>query len=103
MDLEHEKRLTAVEERSKSNTRRLDEMKPIVEEIHNLSEAIITMTTELKYTNKDVRDIKEKVEAIEQEPGNKWKDSTKALFNAFLGAIGAAAAGGFIYIVSQYM
>ena len=37
----------------------------------------------------------------EQEPARKWKDSTKALFNAFLGAIGAAVAGGLIYLLTM--
>lgn len=103
MDLEHEKRLTEVEARAKSNTKRLDEMKPLVEEIHNMSETLIAMTTEMRYTNKDVREIKEKVETLEQEPAKRWKDSGKALFNAFLGAIGAACAGGFIYIISKFI
>lgn len=103
MDLEHEKRLTAVEERAKSNTKRLDEMKPLVEEIHKMSEGIVAMTSELKHTNSDVREIKEKVETIEREPANQWKDSRKAFFHAFLGAIGTACAGGIIWLISQFI
>ncbi len=101
MDLEHEKRLTEVEQRAKSNTHRLDKLEPIVEEIHNMSETLVEMTAEMKYTNRNVEEIKEKVDVMEQEPAKRWKDSTRALFNAFLGAIGTAIAGGLIYLLTM--
>lgn len=101
MDLEHEKRLTEVEQRAKSNTHRLDKLEPIVEEIHNMSETLVEMTAEMKYTNRNVEEIKDKVEIMEQEPAKKWKESTRALFSAFLGAIGAAMAGALIYLLTM--
>lgn len=101
MDLEHEKRLTEVEQRTKSNTHRLDKLEPIVDEIHSMSETLVEMTNEMKHTNRNVEDIKEKVEVMEQEPANRWKDSTRAIFNAFLGAIGTAVAGGLIYVLTK--
>ena len=101
MDLEYEKRLTETEQRSKSNTHRLDKLEPIVEEIHNMSETLVEMTVEMRHTNQNVKEIKQKVETIEQEPVKKWKDSTKAIFNAFLGAIGAALAGGVLYLLTM--
>ena len=101
MDLEHEARLTKVEERSKSNQHRLDKLEPIVEEIHKMSETLVEMTSEMKHTNKNVEEIKDKVETLENEPAKRWKESTKALFNAFLGAIGTAVAGGLIYLLTM--
>lgn len=101
MDLEHEKRLTSVEERAKSNSHRLDKLEPIIEEIHNMSAALVEMTAELKHTNQSVEEIKDKVEDIEKEPARRWKDSTKALFNTFLGAIGTAVAGGVVYLLTN--
>lgn len=100
MDLAHEKRLTEVEQRAKSNTHRLDELEPIVKEIHSMSETLVEMTAELKHTNRNVEEIKEKVEVMEREPADRWKDSTRAVFNAFLGAIGTAVAGGLIYVLT---
>ena len=100
MELEHEKRLTETEQRSKSNSHRLDRLEPIVEEIHNMSETLVEMTVEMRHTNQNVKDIKEKVDVLEQEPAKKWKDSTKAIFNAFLGAMGTALAGGVLYLLT---
>lgn len=100
MDLEHERRLTEVEQRARSNTHRLDDLEPIVKEIHNMSATLVEMTAEIKHTNRNVEEIKEKVEVMEQEPAKRWKNSTRAIFNAFLGAIGTALAGGLIYVLA---
>ncbi len=100
MDLEHEKRLTEVEQRSKSNTHRLDKLEPIVNEIHTISRTMVEMTTELKHTNNTIEKMSEKVESLENEPAKRWKDSTKAIFNAFLGALGSAIAAGIIYLLT---
>ncbi len=100
MDLEHEKRLTEVEQRAKSNTHRIEKLEPVVEEIHNMSEVLVKMTEEIKHTNKSVEEIKDKVDLMEQEPAKRWKDSTKAIATAFLGAIGTALAGGLIYLLA---
>lgn len=100
MDLEHEKRLTEVEQRAKSNQHRLDKLEPVVEEIHHMSETLVEMTNEMKHTNKSIEEMKDKVDNMEHEPGEQWKGAKKALFNAFLGAIGTAVAGGLIYLLT---
>ena len=99
MDLDHERRLTEVEQRAKSNSHRLQELEPVVKEIHNMSETLVEMTAEMKHTNRNVEEIKDKVENMEQEPARQWKDSKKAMLNAFLGAIVTALAGGLIYLL----
>ena len=101
MDLEHEQRLTQVEARSKSNTHRLDKLEPIVEEIHNMSATMVEMTVEMKHTNRNLEEIKDKVETIENEPVKSIRASKTALVSAFLGAIGTAAAGGLIYLLAM--
>ena len=100
MDLEHEKRLTEVEQRARSNSHRIDKIEPVVKEIHKMSEILVEMTAEMKHTNENVEEIKDKVELMEQEPAKRWKESTKAVFTAFLGAIGTALAGGLIYLLT---
>lgn len=82
MDLEHERRLTEVEQRAKSNTRRLDELQPLTEELHQMSKATVEIVAELKHTNKDVRDIKEKVETLEAQPAKNWSTLVKCIITA---------------------
>ena len=45
MDLEHEQRLTAVEERSKSNSHRLDKLEESNEVISRLVDAVLALPT----------------------------------------------------------
>ena len=87
MDLEHEKRLTEVEARAKSNTRRLDELKPIVDEIRKMSEALVAMTSEVKHTNKDVGEIKSKVEALEEKPAKRWDTVITVMITAIVSGL----------------
>ncbi len=99
LDIEH--RLTENEERTKSNTHRLNKLEPVVKEIHTMSETMVRLVSEVQHTNENVAEIKDKVETMEQEPAKRWKESTKAVFNAFLGAIGTAVAGGLIYVLTM--
>lgn len=87
MDLEHEKRLVECEQRSKSNTRRLDEMRPIVDEIHKMGELLVEITTEMRHTNKDLREIKDKVETLEERPAKKWDTLSTVIVTALTSAI----------------
>lgn len=101
MDLEHEQRLTAVEERAKSNTHRLDKMEKIVDEIHEMSTTMVRLCEQSKATNETVESLRDDVNNLKSEPGERWKSSTKALFNAALGAIGTALGGGVIYLIAN--
>lgn len=75
-------RLTRVEERSKSNQHRLDKLEPVVEEIHTMSETMVQLVTEVKHTNQNVAEIKEKVEAQEQRPISRLEQIKTAIIAA---------------------
>ena len=53
-----------------------------------MSETLVTLTTEIKHTNANVTELKQKVETIEDQP--------KARLNQIITAIIAALAGGMI-------
>jgi predicted nuclease with TOPRIM domain len=75
-------RLTRVEERSRSNSHRLDRLEPVVEEIHTMSETMVQLVTEVKHTNQNVAEIKEKVEAQEQRPISRLEQIKTAIIAA---------------------
>ena len=100
MDNEHEERLTRVEERSKSNTKRLDNLEPLIKEMHDMNKNVVQMTVEMKYTNESITEIKTKVDKLEKEPADKWKYSTQRIWDSLLGSIGALLAGGIIYLLT---
>ena len=100
MDIEHEERLTRVEERCKNNSSRLDNLEPLIEEIHNMSTNMVEMTVEMRHTNASISEIKGKVDKLESEPADKWKYSSKRIWDAILGSIGTLLAGGLLYILT---
>lgn len=72
MDLEHERRLTEVEDRAKSNTHRLDE---VVRRQNHLEELIVSvklLAIRQENVESDVKEIKKDVKELTGKPGKRW-------------------------------
>lgn len=72
MDMEHERRLTEVEQRSKSNTKRLDEMQRRQDSLDELVSTVKVLVCREETVEQDVREIKEDVKALADKPGKRW-------------------------------
>ncbi|MGN0999706.1 MAG: hypothetical protein ACI4PO_09160 [Faecousia sp.] len=73
MDLEHENRLTAVEERSKSNTHRIDKLEQSHEAINRLATSMEVMAERQERVADTVDKLDGKVTALENKPGKRWE------------------------------
>lgn len=73
MDLEHERRLSEVESRSKSNSHRLDKLEESTEAIHRMAVALEKVATKQDTMSANVDKLTNKVEALESEPAKKWR------------------------------
>ena len=91
MDLEHEQRLTAVEERSKSNSHRLSKLEESNEVISRLATSMEVMASKQEQVADTVDKLDGKVTALERKPGKRWDSLVERLIWA-----AAAAALGFI-------
>jgi predicted nucleic acid-binding Zn-ribbon protein len=107
-EVEIVERLARVEERAKSNTHQIEELKPVIEEIHTMSRTMVELIGEVKHTNEEVTKtnenvsaLKEKVETIESEPVKNWSDTKKTFFTSITSAIGTAVAAGILYLISK--
>lgn len=87
MDLEHEKRLTAVEERSKSNTKRIDKLEESTEAINRLATSMEVMAERQEQVVDSVDKLDGKVTALEQKPAKRWDGIVEKLIWAVLGAL----------------
>lgn len=90
----HEHEIGSLKHRMKNQEEQTKTIQDLVISVKELALNMRTMMEEQK-------DQGERLEKLEQEPAKRWKDSTKALFNAFLGAIGTAVAGGVIYLLTM--
>lgn len=71
MDLEHERRLTEVEQRSKSNTKRLDKLEESTEAINRLATSMEVMVEKQGQVAETVEKLDGKVTALEQKPAKR--------------------------------
>lgn len=89
MDLEHEKRLTAIEERSKSNTKRLDKLEESTEAISRLATSMEVMAERQERVATTVDKLDEKVTVLESKPAKRWDGLVdKAVWTFTAAAIG---------------
>ncbi len=72
MDLDHERRLTEVESRSKSNMKRLDEVEKRQNNLDDLVGTVKVLYEKEERVESDVSEIKNDVKEIKEKPGKRW-------------------------------
>lgn len=94
IDIEH--RLTVVEDRSKSNMHRLDDVEKRQDSLDELVSTVKVLAVREKQVEDDVKEIKSDVKSLTGRPGKQWD----SLVNAVIVAVVGAAIGfifGFIF------
>ena len=71
--IDFERRLTQVEDRAKSNTRRIDEHDEAIKENNELIGAIKEIVVETKYMRKDLNETIDRLDELENKDGDKWE------------------------------
>lgn len=106
LNMEH--RLTEVEQRSKSNSHRIDKLEPLVEEIHTMSNTMVQLVQEVKHTNEAVSTIDKKVDRMdsrvdemEKAPAKKWDRVKDKLLDLVLGAMVGFLIAGILWAAVQ--
>jgi predicted nucleic acid-binding Zn-ribbon protein len=90
---EYERRLTETEQRSKSNSHRLDAVEKRQDDLDALVGAVAEVRKDQEYVREDVKEIKADVKTLTEKPGKRWDGIVDKLIWALLAAIiGFAAA-----------
>ena len=92
MDMEHERRLTEVEERSKSNSHRLDDVEKRQDNLDELVSTVKVLAVREENVESDVKEIKVDVKSLTDKPGKRWD----GLIDKIIMAITAAIVGFFL-------
>jgi hypothetical protein len=87
MDMEHERRLTEVEARSKSNMKRLDEVENRQDNLDTLVATVAVLAEKESNVENDVKEIKSDVKSIKDKPGKRWDDIVDKAIWAVLAAL----------------
>ena len=73
MDLDHERRLTEVEQRSKSNTHRLEDVEKRQDNLDKLVSTVEVLAVKETNVENDVKEIKNDVKSLTQKPAQRWE------------------------------
>lgn len=87
MDFEHEKRLTQVEDRAKSNTHRIEKLEKSTEAINKLATSMEVMATKQAEVADNVSKLTDKVTVLESKPAKRWDSIVDKILLAIVGAI----------------
>jgi predicted nucleic acid-binding Zn-ribbon protein len=87
MDLEHEKRLTETEQRTKSNTKRLDKVEKWQADFGDLISTVKVLADREARVEKDVGEIKEAVQEIREKPGKRWEGVIDKIIFTVIGGV----------------
>ena len=86
--------LVETEQRSKSNTHRLDELAGQIDAVNRLATAVELLANEQKHQTestdkleKNVAELTTKVDAIEKEPGARWKGLVEKVIYLIVAAV----------------
>lgn len=79
--------LTAVENRAKSNTHRMDALERRQDNLDKLAAALAGQQREIEHINSDVREIKGDVKSLMAQPGSRWNAVVTALLTGGAGAV----------------
>lgn len=92
MDFEHERRLTEVEERAKSNTHRIDKVEKQQGEFVELVSSVKVLAEREQNVENDVKEIKIDVKSLTDKPAKRWDN----LVDKIIITVAAAVIGFFL-------
>ena len=87
MQISVEHRLTEVEERSKSNTHRLEELEKRQDNLDDLVSVVKVLAVREEAVENDVKEIKADVKILTSKPGQRWDSLVDKIIWAVAGAV----------------
>ena len=87
MEVEMEHRLTEVEQRTKSNSHRLDEVEKRQDNLDELVYTVKVLVVREETVEKNVAEIKSDVKAMASKPVKRWENLADKIFLSIVGAL----------------
>lgn len=92
MEKEELEKLVEVDQRAKSNSKRIDSLESKVEDIHEIASSIKVLASEMKTMREDVNEINNRLKQVEEKPAKRWEGLVKLV----LTGVGTALIGYFL-------
>lgn len=91
----HKEFATRVDAENQMQNKRIDKLEETVKEIQRLTIAVERMAVSMEAMTKEIASQGQRLDAIEKEPADKWKNAVWVVVSALIAAaIGALVRGG---------
>lgn len=80
-------KIVEIEQRSKSNTHRINDLEEDNRALHTLATPVEVLATKQETIESNVQEIKTDVKALKAVPGSKWEALVKAVVTAIVGTL----------------
>lgn len=87
LDFEHERRLTETEARSKSNTKRLDDVEKRQDAFDELVSSVKVIADRELRVESDVKEIKGDVKELKGKPSKRWESATSHIVSTIISIV----------------
>ncbi len=87
MNREDIERLQKIDDRSLGNSKRLDELEPKVENIHELATSVNALAIEVKAMREEMNKMENRIAIIEQKPNKRYEAVVMQIISFFIEAI----------------
>ena len=84
-------KIVEIEQRSKSNTHRIDDLEADNKALHQLATSVEVLATKQEAIEANVSEIKDDVKSLKAIPGGKWEALVKTILTALAGGLVAYA------------
>ena len=80
-------KIVEIDQRSKSNTHRIDDLEADNKALHQLATSVEVLATKQETIEANISEIKDDVKSLKAIPGGKWEALVKAVVTAIVGAL----------------
>lgn len=87
MDDGIQEKIVEIDQRSKSNTHRINDLEEDNRALHQLATSVEVLATKQETIEANVSEIKDDVKSLKAIPGGKWEALVKAAVTAIVGAL----------------
>lgn len=88
-----------VEQRSKSNTKRLDRLEETTAAVQELATSIQLMAQNLERMTTEQEKQGERLEKLEQQPAERWNNMTRTIFTSLVSTLAGGIVGALVALI----
>lgn len=100
---ENEKLLIETVQRSKSNSRRIDELEKKVDTIQNLTLSVNKLAINMEQMLNEQKKQREDIDALKNEPAERWSSMKRTAFTTIVSVIAGALAVGLVGMIANFI